>query len=111
MRKRLLKAIEPRLRLSQCAIQPVGSGHHGALVNPRHPKHTGLDPKERRHRARRKHAGQVTGGGNQYQAAAPMRSEEHTSALPSIMGISSAVVCLKKKKHNTTTSSNKYNTT
>src|SRR3546814_6057561 len=28
----------------------------------------------------------------------PVRSEEHTSALQSLMSISSAVICLKKKK-------------
>src|SRR3546814_8705695 len=31
--------------------------------------------------------------------AAPMRSEEHTSELQSLMRISYAVFCLKKKKH------------
>src|SRR3546814_5740047 len=32
----------------------------------------------------------------------PVRSEEHTSELQSLMRISSAVFCLKKKKHRTT---------
>src|SRR3546814_8897423 len=32
----------------------------------------------------------------------PNRSEEHTSELPSLMRISSAVFCLKKKKNHTT---------
>src|SRR3546814_1810459 len=36
---------------------------------------------------------------------APLRSEEHTSELQSLMRISYAVFCLKKKKNNTT---NKY---
>src|SRR3546814_8111752 len=36
-------------------------------------------------------------------AAQPLRSEEHTSELQSLMRISYAVFCLKKKKHNTTT--------
>src|SRR3546814_10604589 len=31
--------------------------------------------------------------------AAPLRSEEHTSELQSLMRISYAVFCLKKKKH------------
>src|SRR3546814_19185552 len=34
--------------------------------------------------------------------AAPVRSEEHTSELQSLMRISYAVFCLKKKKTNTT---------
>src|SRR3546814_5721308 len=33
-------------------------------------------------------------------AERPMRSEEHTSELQSLMRISYAVFCLKKKKHN-----------
>src|SRR3546814_9832290 len=33
----------------------------------------------------------------QYEAVAPMRSEEHTSELQSLMRISYAVFCLKKK--------------
>src|SRR3546814_5854882 len=36
-------------------------------------------------------------------AARPMRSEEHTSELQSLMRISYAVFCLKKKKINDTT--------
>src|SRR3546814_10261934 len=35
--------------------------------------------------------------------AAPLRSEEHTSELQSLMRISYAVFCLKKKKKNTNT--------
>src|SRR3546814_8068905 len=35
-------------------------------------------------------------------AGAPVRSEEHTSELPSLMRISYAVFCLKKKKHKRT---------
>src|SRR3546814_8412678 len=37
----------------------------------------------------------------QNRAADPIRSEEHTSELQSLMRISYAVFCLKKKKHNT----------
>src|SRR3546814_10418482 len=33
--------------------------------------------------------------------ASPIRSEEHTSELPSLMRISYAVFCLKKKKNDT----------
>src|SRR3546814_7587779 len=36
--------------------------------------------------------------GTPYPAAAPWRSEEHTSELQSLMRISYAVFCLKKKK-------------
>src|SRR3546814_10581594 len=39
------------------------------------------------------------------QALVPLRSEEHTSELQSLMRISYAVFCLKKKKTNSTTSS------
>src|SRR3546814_9389460 len=35
------------------------------------------------------------------RAGCPMRSEEHTSELQSLMRISYAVFCLKKKKYNT----------
>src|SRR3546814_8765757 len=40
------------------------------------------------------------------QAAAVMRSEEHTSELQSLMRISYAVFCLKKKKSSTRTRDN-----
>src|SRR3546814_2050041 len=36
----------------------------------------------------------------------PLRSEEHTSELQSLMRISYAVFCLKKKKHDTPTTHN-----
>src|SRR3546814_5962570 len=39
---------------------------------------------------------------------APVRSEEHTSELQSLMRISYAVFCLKKKKKNTTTQTKTY---
>src|SRR3546814_2710912 len=42
--------------------------------------------------------------GLDYRDAAPVRSEEHTSELQSLMRISYAVFCLKKKKININTS-------
>src|SRR3546814_10008735 len=41
----------------------------------------------------------------------PMRSEEHTSELKSLMRISNAVFCLKKKKQHNSTKSTKKTTT
>src|SRR3546814_3651064 len=38
------------------------------------------------------------GRGNRPERASPLRSEEHTSELQSLMRISYAVFCLKKKK-------------
>src|SRR3546814_6799854 len=38
----------------------------------------------------------------------PLRSEEHTSELQSLMRISYAVFCLKKKKNNTRDNTDKY---
>src|SRR3546814_3811727 len=38
---------------------------------------------------------------NQPSLAAPIRSEEHTSELQSLMRLSYAVFCLKKKKYET----------
>src|SRR3546814_3199999 len=40
------------------------------------------------------------------RGARPVRSEEHTSELQSLMRISYAVFCLKKKKHTKTTNKN-----
>src|SRR3546814_7536473 len=40
-------------------------------------------------------------GGEQRPEPLRKRSEEHTSELPSIKRISSAVFCMKKKNHNT----------
>src|SRR3546814_7939598 len=42
----------------------------------------------------------------QYLRWAPLRSEEHTSELQSLMRISSAVFCLKTKKNNKTINKN-----
>src|SRR3546814_10597794 len=62
------------------------SGYKGNLGFPEHEDH---DP----------HAGgdQGSEGGLSRQVAVPMRSEEHTSELQSLMRISYAVFCLKKK--------------
>src|SRR3546814_1349232 len=43
--------------------------------------------------------------------AKPVRSEEHTSELQSLMRISYAVFCLKKKKHNHRIMKNNFNQT
>src|SRR3546814_1131279 len=41
----------------------------------------------------------------------PVRSEEHTSELQSLMRISYAVFCLKKKNHHSTCNKNKHTDT
>src|SRR3546814_10509429 len=46
-----------------------------------------------------------TGAINTHPAAAPVRSEEHTSELQSLMRISYAVFCLKKKNRRRTRTS------
>src|SRR3546814_8137075 len=48
-------------------------------------------------------AGQIVVDGDDMDALAFERSEEHTSELQSLMRISYAVFCLKKKKKNTNT--------
>src|SRR3546814_1816816 len=48
---------------------------------------------------RRRHAGCLEARSARPLAAAPARSEEHTSELQSLMRISYAVFCLKKKKN------------
>src|SRR3546814_9467995 len=58
-------------------------------------------PLRRRHRAQRRGAearGVVDQRVEAAEAADGLRSEEHTSELPSLMRISYAVFCLKKKK-------------
>src|SRR3546814_10075633 len=46
-----------------------------------------------------------------WMPAGPLRSEEHTSELQSLMRISYAVFCLKKKKKNRHSYSKEYNKT
>src|SRR3546814_7404417 len=52
-------------------------------------------------------------GGRSHAAPSPLRSEEHTSELQSLMRISYAVFCLKKKNNrtHTTHASSNYITT
>src|SRR3546814_8420517 len=51
------------------------------------------------------HIDGVASGGDGLHRRLPVRSEEHTSELQSLMRISYAVFCLKKKKQMVTTSS------
>src|SRR3546814_7540005 len=45
-------------------------------------------------------SGGAVGEGDDDEVAGPVRSEEHTSELQSLMRISYAVFCLKKKQNN-----------
>src|SRR3546814_7765837 len=58
------------------------------------------DRASQRHRGGRQLSGRKRGGGlpHEAQAAACLRSEEHTSELQSLMRISYAVFCLEKTK-------------
>src|SRR3546814_1302629 len=61
----------------------------------------GLSPRDATRKAMKQITGAIVGITLVLTAVfVPMRSEEHTSELQSLMRISSAVVCLKKKKNN-----------
>src|SRR3546814_8406363 len=55
-----------------------------------------IAPRIERHHARRR-PGDATEGADEVDLDDPIRSEEHTSELQSLMRISYAVFCLKKK--------------
>src|SRR3546814_16041022 len=82
--KRLHKRKERQRAVGEGNPVPEEGGQAADQRRGRHPPHRRRDP--RQHPRRRRAAG------------APLRSEEHTSELQSLMRISYAVFCLKKKR-------------
>src|SRR3546814_4033050 len=98
-RQRLVGRHGDRGRAEQAALSPAFFTRHTA----RRAGGTGLDAEPPRHQRLVRPRSRNLRRAWPFQAAAPVshgavRSEEHTSELQSLMGISYAVFCLKKKK-------------
>src|SRR3546814_9775339 len=105
-----------RRRLFEFLLDHQPADEIDAHVEPAHEdERDRRDRQQRRDRERRvaqAHEIDVGVVGNHFQKthrSGPVRSEEHTSELQSLMRISYAVFCLKKKKNNTKLKHTVYN--